>query len=341
MFQNVDLTDEEINSLKLLQNSPLIQEGISFYEKVYLLSIKNVKSVRYYRPMKANVKSDVPFINSHRDDVMISYGKKFGLFYAIILNYEKFSFLVDCCEELSCRQIQALDSDAKESVKYTALLNLFDIFIMKDETIMNLILLPYLVSPDDGRLHFNDTIIKKTNALNSFCKRVVFLVYDSIAMAQFFAPSNYNDSNFLGWAKLVHVYQHLLIERGEYNKFKVYHNGEKVLYVNGVKVKPQYFKKLYDLAVEDFLNKFTTIGELVEDVRTVEEVYEKFIERGDVLKGNLVDSYKYQIFDVPANIYFVMVQDSALELGTNYLAWFFSLLAPGQYQYVSDFRVVV
>ncbi|RLV91251.1 hypothetical protein JA1_003978, partial [Spathaspora sp. JA1] len=269
LLNTYDLTSAQIKLLQELVDSPLIDEGVELYDLVSQNAFADSNAPCYYYPKSANATTITPFLNRHCSSVDKRYAKFFGWYYA---------------------WISRLNSDATITVKYEVLLKLFEYFIMKNPNPMTMILLPYLANIENGRLHVNDMVIKKMQALKTFVKRAVFLVIDTIKM---FDPS---------WARLVDIFQKIIAERGDYEKFKVieYPNGD--LYVDRTIVKVEYFTTLYNKAVEDFRNKFRTIGQLIGDVHTIQEVYEQFISRKDRFEGSLISAFKYAIFYPKPNV---------------------------------------
>ncbi|RLV90345.1 hypothetical protein JA1_004655, partial [Spathaspora sp. JA1] len=301
MFCTIDITNEQVTLLKQLEDSTLQEEGEEFYRKICHDVARNPSSIGYFYPPAPNTRDDLVFERPN-PKVTKPYSKFFGKFYAIMLNYQKFPFLVSSCDEKTGEYIDVIRSHESVTAKYEALLNLFDYFIMKNDNMMSSLLLPYLINIENGKLKTSHITIKKIQAMRSFCKRVVLLKSDYTGLWDFVRHSTLTNSKYIGWAKLVYVYQELAIERSKINKFQIVESDNQVLHINGTKIEPSYFKELYEKALNDFQDKFRVVGEIVGDVRKIEEVYNMFVERGDKGKDSLISEFKYQIFEIQANI---------------------------------------
>ncbi|EGW31181.1 uncharacterized protein SPAPADRAFT_52349 [Spathaspora passalidarum NRRL Y-27907] len=295
LCEGVELTAEHISLLKKLDQSPTSFNGEEFYTKVYDNVISKPTSRCYYVPKGHNSMTLSPFFNVHTSNVKKVYTRYFGYLYAILVNYDKFDFM-NTAAEGKARELL-------ESVKYADTFDdLFDYFMMENDNILNLALLPFLLDLKTHRLKATDFSLKKLNGLKSFCKRVLFLKNDQGTIHKFVAQSNFSQSDFIGWAKLVHIYQALKEERGEYVKFKVTPGPGESVYVNGTNVSPSYFNKLYDSAYDHFRKQYDSMSQLIEDYHTIEEVYEQFLLVGDQGKGSLISGFTKQIFSVNTDV---------------------------------------
>ncbi|RLV89112.1 hypothetical protein JA1_005357 [Spathaspora sp. JA1] len=281
-FSTINITNDQITLLKQLERAHH-QDGEAIFQKVY---DQVLADPRFY----SEGPNITHFFNCHTKKIIKNYSKCFGFFYEVLVNYEKFPFLVNCCDSKTHDGINVLNSDATSTTKYEAMLELFNYFMMSKNKMMNMLLLPYLMNLDNCNLYASHLMIKKLKALESFSRRVVFLKNNSTTVREFVKRPN----SFIGWSELMHVYQRLVSEI--VNRYEVVKHNNQKLYVNGIHVGPSYLKDLYNKALADFKDKFTTIGYLLGGGYDIEEVYERFIESEDPWSERLISVFESQVF---------------------------------------------